>query len=210
MSADLGKATVDTVRQIRIIALGEQILAGVGDPRAMGWLGRVLARTDLSGTLIEAYPLAVPSETTEELSARWQREASRRFGTDVENHLIIALGDHDLDIDISTARSRLQLANVLDEAQQNSLPVLVVGPIPGIDAERNTRLADLNRAYADVTTRRGFHYVDTFTALQHHEQWRSDLDANHGLPGQAGYGLIAWLVLHRGWYQWLNLPEPTA
>ena len=138
------------------------------------------------------------------------REASRRFGTDVENHLIIALGDHDLDIDISTARSRLQLANVLDEAQQNSLPVLVVGPIPGIDAERNTRLADLNRAYADVTTRRGFHYVDTFTALQHHEQWRSDLDANHGLPGQAGYGLIAWLVLHRGWYQWLNLPEPTA
>jgi hypothetical protein len=40
-----------------------------------------------------------------------------------------------------------------------------------------------------------------------HEQWRSDLGASHdGVhPGQAGYGLIAWLVLHGGWDQWLDL-----
>ena len=44
--------------------------------------------------------------------------------------------------------------------------------------------------------------------MQHHEQWRKDLAANHGHPGQAGYGLMAWLVLHRGWYDWLDLPEP--
>jgi hypothetical protein len=24
-------------------------------------------------------------------------------------------------------------------------------------------------------------------------------------PGQAGYGLIAWLVLHNGWNDWLSL-----
>jgi hypothetical protein len=52
--------------------------------------------------------------------------------------------------------------------------------------------------------------VDAFTPLEHHDQWRSDLASNGGLPGQAGYGLIAWLVLHRGWYPWLQLPEPTA
>ena len=52
--------------------------------------------------------------------------------------------------------------------------------------------------------------MDTFTPLVNHEQWRNDLAAGQGLPGQAGYGLIAWLVLHRGWYQWLNVPEPTA
>ena len=63
-------------------------------------------------------------------------------------------------------------------------------------------------AYGDVTTRRNHVYVDTFNPLQHHEQWRKDLAANHGNPGQAGYGLIAWLVLHRGWYNWLQLPEP--
>jgi hypothetical protein len=25
------------------------------------------------------------------------------------------------------------------------------------------------------------------------------------LPGQIGHGLIAWLVLNRGWYEWLGL-----
>jgi hypothetical protein len=28
-----------------------------------------------------------------------------------------------------------------------------------------------------------------------------------GLPGQVGYGLIAWLVLNRGWLEWLGLTE---
>jgi hypothetical protein len=27
------------------------------------------------------------------------------------------------------------------------------------------------------------------------------------MPGQTGYGLMAWLVLNRGWYQWLGLEE---
>jgi acyl-CoA thioesterase I len=27
----------------------------------------------------------------------------------------------------------------------------------------------------------------------------------HGLPGQVGHGLIAWLVLNRGWYEWLDI-----
>ncbi len=35
-----------------------------------------------------------------------------------------------------------------------------------------------------------------------------DLAANGGTPGQAGYGLMAWLVLHRGWFQWLGLEAP--
>ena len=29
----------------------------------------------------------------------------------------------------------------------------------------------------------------------------SSLDRVH--PGQAGYGLIAWLVLHHGWSEWI-------
>jgi len=24
----------------------------------------------------------------------------------------------------------------------------------------------------------------------------------------AGYGLLAWLVLHRGWYEWLGVEQP--
>jgi len=42
--------------------------------------------------------------------------------------------------------------------------------------------------------------------LLHHEQWQSDLATGDGVhPGQAGYGLIAWLVLHQGWPDWLGI-----
>lgn len=198
-------------RHIRIAAVGDHLLAGAGDARAIGWWGRVLARTSAPDVRLENYVLAVPHETTEALNERWWGEASRRFSESTENRLVVALSDADLDIDASSsARSRLNLANVLDTASQRDIPVLVVGPTPTLDEERNARLAELNAAYLDVADRRRHVYVDTFTPLVTHEQWRADLAAGQGLPGQAGHGLIAWLVLHRGWYQWLAVPEPTA
>ncbi|MDO5634254.1 MAG: GDSL-type esterase/lipase family protein [Micrococcus sp.] len=198
-------------RQIRIAAVGDHLLAGAGDPRAIGWWGRVLARTSAPGLSLENYVLAVPQETTEQLNERWWGEVSRRFSEETENRLVVALSDADLDLDASsTARSRLNLANILDAASHRSIPVLVIGPTPTLDEARNARLAELNAAYADVADRRHHVYVDAFTPLVSHEQWRSDLAAGEGIPGQAGHGLIAWLVLHRGWYQWLGVPEPTA
>ena len=194
-------------RRIRLAAVGDELLAGHGDPRALGWLGRVLARTSPENVNLQAYSLAAPNEGTEALANRWLAEAGRRFDDGCENRLVIGLSDRDLDLDLSTARSRLNLANILDGAAQMSIKVFVVGPPPGLDPERNRKLADLSAAFGDVTTRRKHVYVDTLNPLLNHEQWRSDLAANGGTPGQAGYGLMAWLVLHRGWYQWLDLPD---
>lgn len=196
-------------RTVRISAIGDELLAGVGDPRALGWFGRVIARTPTEDLDLAAYTLAAPQEGTEALAARWQDEVGRRFEDGAENRLVVGLAAHDLDVEVSSARSRLNLANIIDGASQQGIPVVVVGPPPGLDPVRNRRLADLSAAFADVTTRRRHIYVDTFTPLQHHEQWRADLAANDGRPGQAGYGLLAWLVLHRGWYEWMRLPVPA-
>lgn len=201
-------------RSIRIVALGNELITGVGDPRALGWLGRAISKTPTESVRLEHYVLAMPGEGTEALSHRWQQEAAARFDapaeTEPEKLLVLALNDTDLESASSSARSRLNLANILDRAAQDGIRSLVVGPIPTLDEERNQRISELNAAYQDVATRRSQVYVDTFTPLLSHEQWRSDLAANGGTPGQAGYGLIAWLVLHRGWYGWLGLPEPTA
>jgi hypothetical protein len=51
-------------------------------------------------------------------------------------------------------------------------------------------------------------YIDTFTPLVSHEDWLTDLAAGDGRhPGQAGYGLIAWLVLHGGWTRFLGVSD---
>ncbi|MFD5278889.1 GDSL-type esterase/lipase family protein [Pseudarthrobacter sp. NPDC058362] len=195
-------------RKLRIAAVGDELLAGMGDPRALGWFGRVLARTPQDGTAVESYALACPEEGTEGLASRWLDEAGRRFSDQAENRLVIGLSGRDIEFGLSTARSRLNLANILDSASQNRIEVFVVGPPPTLDPVRNRRLDELNTAFADVTTRRKHLYVDTFSPLLNHEQWRQDLAANGGAPGQAGYGLMAWLVLHRGWFQWLGMDAP--
>lgn len=195
-------------RKLRIAAIGDELLAGNGDPRALGWLGRVLARTPREELVLESYVLAAPEEGTETLAVRWENEVMRRFGPGYENRLVIGLSGRDIEFGLSPARSRLNVANILDSAQQNSAEVFVVGPPPTLDPSQNRRLAELNTAFADVTTRRNYYYVDTFSPLLNHEQWRGDLAAHAGTPGQAGYGLIAWLVLHRGWFPWLRLPQP--
>ncbi|MDY5585113.1 MAG: lysophospholipase, partial [Arcanobacterium sp.] len=66
-------------------------------------------------------------------------------------------------------------------------------------------LQDLSKAYEDVCARRGTPFVETFTPLVKHDQWNTDLAISGGYtPHQAGYGLIAWLVLHQGWQEWIN------
>lgn len=193
---------------LRLLVVGDELVAGAGDPRALGWVGRVVARTTAPVPPL-VLTLAVPAETTTDLAARWEQEADLRTSPEADNRLVVALGRGDLTGGVSLARSRLNLANILDAAEQRRMPAFVVGPPPGGDVPV-AALADLSAAFSDVAGRRRVPYVDTCTPLAGHEQWLADLAAGDGvLPGQAGYGLMAWLVLHTHWNAWLGLPDDT-
>ena len=190
----------------RLVVVGDELVAGFGDPRALGWVGRVAARSQGEEPLFTVQ-LAVPGETTTALAARWERELAPRLGE--RTWLVVAPGAGDLASGTSLARSRLNLANILDAAHAAALPTLVVGPAPRSDLPRE-RQQELSHAFSDVCGRRRVPYVDTYSPLGDHEQWASDLAAGDGVhPGQAGYGLLAWLVLHHDWYDWLGIPAPA-
>ncbi len=197
-------------REIRVCVVGDDLVAGVGDPRALGWVGRVGARTPRTEAAVSMFPLGVPGETTADLLSRWRDECARRFeGLDGEDcRLVIGLGREDVHQLISLPRSRLNLATILDECAGRPLQALVVGPPPGPDERLNARIGELSGAFADVCQRRRVTYIDTYTPLIAHEDWLTDLAAGDGRhPGQAGYGLIAWLVLHGGWTRFLGIPD---
>jgi acyl-CoA thioesterase I len=198
------------VQGLRICVVGDDLVAGVGDPRSLGWVGRVGARTPREETPVSIFPLGVPDETTAGLLTRWREEVDRRFvGAALDDRrLVVGLGRHDVYAGVSLARSRLNLANILDDCANQGLLAFVVGPPPGPHERLNPSIAELSGAFSDVCLRRRVPYVDTFTPLVAHEDWLTDLAAGDGThPGQAGYGLIAWLVLHGGWRTWLGLPE---
>lgn len=191
-------------QQIRICVVGDELVAGLGDARALGWVGRVAARTPTEEPLFVS-PLAVPRETTTALAARWEAETRRRFALHTDNRLVLGLGSADLDEGLSLARSRLNLANILDGATAQRIPSFVVGPPPRQDID-GAALSALSDAFADVCQRRHVPYVETYQPLHTHDQWHADIAAGDGThPGQAGYGLLAWLVLHNGWHDWLGV-----
>ena len=89
--------------------------------------------------------------------------------------------------------------------------IVTLGMTPVLDPDANRRIGELSASYGDVALRRGIPFVDAFTPLIGHPVWQRELAASRdGLPSQEGYGLIAWLVLHRGWFEWLGVPDALA
>ena len=51
------------MRETRLSFIGDELVAGHGDGRALGWTGRVMARTPRDADILWT-SLAVPGETT--------------------------------------------------------------------------------------------------------------------------------------------------
>lgn len=196
-------------KDVRVVILGDSLISAAGDPRGMGWVGRVTAKTPANDPRIDIFALPVPEETSALLSERWKQESAKRFSPDHENRLVLALSNRDLAAGISVSRSRLNIATILDECKRAGISTFVIGPVPHHNPELNRDVEHLVSGFEDVASRRGVPFVDCFNPLVDHEGWRNELEnSDHSLPGQIGYGLMAWLVLNRGWYEWLGVEAP--
>lgn len=197
--------------RLRIIALGDELLAGAGDARCLGWLGRAVASEQDGRSRIDVFSAALPGETSADLADRWDRDVTARMDPRaqsdglIDHRVVLGLGRADITSGISLARSRLNLAKVLDGLERQRLSAFVVGPPPSRDRSLTRAVRELSGAYEDVCARRRVPYVDTVAALDGHEQWAGDVErSEQDVPGQTGYGLMAWLVLHGGFGSWLG------
>lgn len=194
-------------RDVALVFLGSSLVVGLGDPKGQGWVTRVVGRTQHPDVELTAYNLGLRGNTSGDLLARWRSEVPLRWVGRTERRLVVSTGTDDVTAGLTLARHRLNLANLLDDATSNGVAAFVVSPPPTADDGINDRLAVLVEAQADVCGRRNVPFVDCFTPLNGHDQWASELAASAipDHPGQAGYGLIAWLVLHNGWAEWLKI-----
>ncbi|WP_454922192.1 GDSL-type esterase/lipase family protein, partial [Actinomyces naeslundii] len=140
------------MRETRLSFIGDELVAGHGDGRALGWTGRVMARTPRDADILWT-SLAVPGETTAQMSDRWGPEVARRSTHTGINRLVVGLGVADVLAGISYARSRLALANILDTAASDHRECFVVGPPPLPEADPDAT-AQLSQAAEEVCLRR--------------------------------------------------------
>lgn len=173
----------------------------------MGWIGRVLARSTTPEPDFVAV-LPVPGETSTHLAGRWEAESTSRWGRADERRLILGLGTADVSSRVSLARTRLNLANILDEAVTQRLRVFVVGPPPTL--EDTDAVAALDGAAYDVCDRRGIPYAAMYTSLRADSRWLEDLGTTDGIhPSQVGYSMMAHLVIAQGWHDWFGSEEAS-
>lgn len=194
-------------RDVGLVFLGDSLVTGVGDPKGQGWVTRVVGRTQDPDLELTAYNLGVRGTTSTQTLERWRTEVPARWVGRSERRLVLSVGTDDIPNAVSLARHRLNLANILDDAASTGVATFVVSPPPSADEALDDKLAVLVEAQADVCARRSVPFVNCYEPLRGHDQWLGDLAASRvpGHPGQAGYGLIAWLVLHHGWSEWLGI-----
>lgn len=195
-------------RDLRVCVFGDSFVAGVGDPKALGWVGRVAARTPpTTGVDLTAYPLGVRGEATEEVVVRMPLECAPRFARGDEHRVVLAPGVADAYRGVAVARSVAALEFGLSSV---SVPALVVGPPPVGDDTMLARIAELDTAWAALCAARQVPYIETFGPLSAKASWQH-ARADDGIhPDQTGYGLLAYLVLNGGWYPWLGVEPPRT
>lgn len=196
---------------LRIIALGDSLIYGYGDPDGGGWIERLRRRwmlPDSAGHVL--YNLGVRGDGVYQVAQRLEAEFRHRgeLRHRVPDRIILSVGVNDsarvgrpqgrnmTPLDEFTA----QIAELLDRAQ-SLCPVMFVGMVPVLESqmpfanilyyshEQQYRYKEVTRL---TCQERGIPYLDLFERWQDRGEdwWRSRLGRDGLHPNSLGYGSI--------------------
>ena len=186
---------------MRLIAFGDSMVAGAGDPDHLGWIGRALA----GRRAVTLYNLGVRRETSDDIAARWRAEALPRITPDEPMRIVFSFGVNDCHLE--DGRPRLSQAQSLKNAQAvltgaaELCPVLFVGPPPVVDPGVCARLEGLNEALKALAARLRVPFIDVLQPLMADGLFQAEALAWDGAhPGAGGYQRMADLIsVHPAW-----------
>lgn len=194
-----------------VLFFGDSFVAGVGDPQARGWVGRVAQASAEAGLAFTPYVLGVRRETSVQVAARWRAEAGPRMSADAaRGGVVFSFGANDAIVQDGSPRVRPDLTlrtlqRVLDEAAAIGTRAFVVGPGPVGQPAPDARIVRLTERMGSVCEARGVPFVAVAEALGASAAWVSEARAGDGThPAAGGYEELARLVLQGGWLDWLG------
>ena len=196
-------------RDLRICFLGDSFVAGIGDPRCLGWAGRLATATHAAGQPLTAYNLGVRGQTSTEILGRWQAECTPRLPAGADARIVVSFGVNDTTLvdgrpRVVPGESAANLTKLLAQAAERDLPVLMIGPPPIDDDEQNMRTATLDEQFANICAAVNVPYVGIHQPLRHNAIWRREVrDGDGAHPSAAGYEALAALIMPR-WWEWLS------
>ncbi len=186
---------------MRLLAFGDSITVGAGDPDHLGWIGRALA----GRREVTLYNLGVRRETSADIARRWRAEAEPRFVEIEPMRIVFSFGVNDCNLEDGRPRvaavETLKLAREMLTGAQGLCPVLMVGPPPVVDAGLCARVEALSDSLTALCARLRVPLIDVFRPLAASGLWQAEAAAWDGAhPGAGGYQQMADLVsAHPAW-----------
>ncbi len=200
---------------IRICFFGDSMVNGTGDDAALGWVGRACAAARRGGRDVTAYNLGIRRDTSADIRARWRREAEARLPQGHDGRLVFSFGANDCCLGEDGAvrvapEAAVGHAEAILAAALAWKPVLMVGPVPVVDAATAARVAALDAAYAALCARLGVAYLSVAGIVAASAVWRREVAAGDGAhPNEGGYALLADAVMGwEAWRRWMDVPHP--
>jgi lysophospholipase L1-like esterase len=194
---------------MRICFIGDSFVNGTGDPKCLGWTGRICVAAKQSGSDLTYYNLGIRGDTTQDILYRWQAEVKCRLKIEHGGRIVFSFGTNDTTIENGTRRIKADESlnntrQILTSARQ-MYPVMMVSPPPINDVEQNLRTQELSSRIALLCQEINIPYLDVFTPLQNSSIWLEEVAAVDGAhPGAAGYGELAILVQNWSiWSDWI-------
>lgn len=193
---------------MRLIFIGDSIVAGSGDDECRGWVGRVGSATRRAGVDHTPYNLGIGGDTAAHVLARWEGEVTRRLNPELDNRLVVQVGVNDArdGVERDHGDCARDLEALIEGARGAGLEPLVVGPIPTREPGESERIGALSARFGAVCADAGAAWVEVHAALRDNATFLSGLEADGYHPDADGYAEIAQVVLHNGWWGWLATP----
>ena len=190
---------------MRICFVGDSFVNGVGDPRGLGWTGRICVEAHQYQDEITVYNLGIRRETSADILKRWLGEVSCRLSPEYDSRVVFSFGVNDTTIE--QGKTRVCLSDSLNNIRQilttasSRFPVLMIGPPPIADVEQNQRICELSQQMQLIGEQVNIPYLDVFTPLKSSAVWMSEVEHYDGAhPREKGYTKFADLV--KSWSAW--------
>jgi acyl-CoA thioesterase I len=194
---------------MRLIAFGDSMVAGAGDPDHLGWVGRAIA----GRRNITLYNLGIRRETSGDIAKRWHAEALPRMTADEPMRIVFSFGVNDAHLVNGVLRvsevESLKNAHAMLTNASKLCPVLMVGPPPVVNPGVCARLEVLNESFKALAARLRVPFVDVLRPLMADGIFQTEAVAWDGThPGAGGYQQMANLVAaHPAWQRFTLLEE---
>jgi lysophospholipase L1-like esterase len=195
---------------MRICFFGDSFVNGTGDDDCLGWTGRVCAEARGRGRDVTHYNLGIRRETSGDIAARWETEATARLKPDHDGRLVFSFGVNDCVHEIAgqprvSEETALANARSILATAQARWPTLMVGPPCTGDAALDERVRRLSDRFAMLCEELTVPFLPVFEQIAGNEVWRIEAERVDGIhPNRGGYALIADAVLNwQVWRDWV-------